>query len=62
MYSTIQTFDDIFVVFLVTVSVCLTCHLESKTWSERLCGHDHVHDWKGKSRVPALEEGARADR
>lgn len=62
MYSTIQTSDDIFMVFPVTVSVCLTCHLESKTWSERLCRHDHVDDWKRKSRVPALEEGAWADR
>lgn len=44
------------------VSVCLTCHLESKTWSERVHGHDHVDDWKRKSRVPALEEGAWADR
>lgn len=35
---------------------------ESKAWSQRLHGHDYVHDRPGESGVPALEEGARADR
>lgn len=35
---------------------------EPETWSQRLYGYDDVYDRPGKSRVPALEEGAWADR
>lgn len=62
------TVSDVFKAYFVAFSYMIlllmlvpSLSVEPKARSKGLCRHDHVHDGEGESRVPALEEGARAD-